>query len=128
MHFITFKCMFIVILNILPTFCKISNRSYNIGAQKRKKKQRAEEEQINKIRKFLNKENKEPNKPKASTTVSHSRDIHPIPDTESGTSSCKEFTSKNETTNIKIYKPKSSKSTENSASKNKQKMLGYGVI
>lgn len=43
MRYITFKCMFIVILNILPIICKISTRSYKNGAQKRKNKQRVEE-------------------------------------------------------------------------------------
>jgi hypothetical protein len=52
--------------------------------------------------------------------VSQSRDIHPIPDTEHGTSSCIESTLTNEATNIKIYKPETSISTEDSVSKNKQ--------
>ena len=67
-----------------------------------------------------------PDKPKSSTTVSQSRDIHPIPDTEPGSSSCVESVSTNETTNIKIYKPEISTSTKDC--KNKNKMLGYGVI
>jgi hypothetical protein len=56
--------------------------------------------------------------------VSLSWAIHPIPDTEHGASSCIESTLTNEATNIKIYKPESSTSTEDSASKNKQNDVG----
>lgn len=107
----------------------MSTRRYKSGAQKRKKKQRAEEglSKLTKLESFLTKIDKGPDEPKASITditVSQSGDIHPIPDTEPGTSSCIESTSMNEATNIKIYKPESSTSTEDSALKNKQNDVG----
>jgi hypothetical protein len=104
----------------------MSTRSYKSGAQKRKKKPRAEDERskLTKLGSFLTKIDKGPDEPKASTTVSQSRDIQPIPDTEHGASSCIESTLMNEATNIKIYKPESSTSTEDSASKNKQNDVG----
>ena len=52
--------------------------------------------------------------------MSQFRDISPVPYTESGTSSCKEYALTNKATNNKIYKTEIFKSTENSASKNKQ--------
>jgi hypothetical protein len=104
----------------------MSTRSYKCIAQKRKKKQRAEDElsKLTKLESFLAKIDKGPDEPKASTTVSQSWNIHPIPDTEHGTSSCIESTLTNEATSIKIYKPESSTSTEDSASKNKQNDVG----
>ena len=97
----------------------MSTRSYKSGAQKRKKKQRAEEDlsKLPKLEIFLTKIDKGPDsdEPKAFTTVSQSRDIHLIPDTEPGTSSCIESTSTNEATHIRIYKPESSTSIEDSA-------------
>jgi hypothetical protein len=97
----------------------MSTRSYKSGSQKRKKKQRAEDElsKLTKLESFLTKIDKGPDEIKASTTVSQSWDIHPIPDTEHGASSCIESTLINKVTNIKIYKPESSTSTEDSASK-----------
>lgn len=106
----------------------MSHRSYKSGAQKRKKKKRAEEEisKSAKLDSFLIKIDKGPDEPKASTTVSvcQSRDIHPIPDTDPGSSSCIEANSMNERTNINVDKTKSSISTENSALKNKQNDVG----
>jgi hypothetical protein len=109
--------MYVYNLNILPTVCKMSTRSYKSGAQKRKMKQRAEEEisKLTKLESFLTKMDKGPDEPKASTTVSQSRDILPIPDTEPCSSSGIESTSTNEAINIKIYKPESNTSTEDSA-------------
>jgi hypothetical protein len=104
----------------------MSTTSHKSGAQKRKKKQRAEDElsKLTKLESFLTKIDKGPDEPKASTTVCQSRDIHPIPDTEHGASSCIESTLTNEATHIKIYKPDSSTSTEDSASRNKQNDVG----
>jgi hypothetical protein len=53
--------------------------------------------------------------------VSQSQDIHPIPDKEHGASSCIQSTLINKVTNIKIYKPESSTSIEDSALKKKEK-------
>jgi hypothetical protein len=82
----------------------MSTRIYKSGAQKRKKKQRAEEElrKLTQLESFLTKTDKEPNEPKVSTRMTQSQDIHPIPNTEPGTSSHKESTSTNEATNIRF--------------------------
>ena len=77
MHDTTFKCVFIIVLNILPTVCKMSARNCKSGAQKSKIIQRAEEElrKLTKLESFLTKIDFLStfvllNKPKASTTVS----------------------------------------------------------
>jgi hypothetical protein len=108
----------------------MSTRIYKSGAQKIKKKQRAEEElrKLTKLERFLSKTNKEPNEPKVSTRMTQSQDIHPIPNTEPGTSSRKESTSTNEATNIEIYKPESSTPQKIQHQKTKRMILDYGVI
>ena len=56
--------------------------------------------------------------------MNQSWNIHPIPDTEPGTSSSIESASTNEARNIQISKPESSTSTEDSISKNKHNDVG----
>lgn len=106
--------------------CKMSTRIYKSGAQKRKKKQKAEDElsKLTKLDSFLTNIDKQSNESKVFTAISQSQDMYPIPNTEPGTSSRIESISTKEGTNIKIFKPESNISTKSLEFKNKLNDVG----